>query len=85
MIEVRLYGLLRRYAEEKEVTGDSIVCVSMEEGDTVEEVLRRIGIDPQEVSNIFVNGTYSYRALRLRVKDGDRLGVFPKDMGMLYV
>lgn len=85
MIEVRLYGVLRRYAENKEVTGDSIVYVPVEEGDTVQDVLRRIGINPQEVSNIFINGTYSRTALGSEVKDGDRLGVFPKNMGLLYV
>jgi hypothetical protein len=49
-------------------------------------VLIRLGVDPSlEVSNVFVNGHYHYHALGMPVSDGDRLGVFPKNMGMLYV
>ncbi|MFQ6057272.1 MAG: MoaD/ThiS family protein [Anaerolineae bacterium] len=85
MIEVRLYGVLRHYAENKEVTGESIVYVPLEGQDTVQDVLKRIGIEPQEVSNIFINGTYASTALKSRVQDGDRLGVFPRNMGLLYI
>jgi hypothetical protein len=49
-------------------------------------VLQRLGIDPEaEVSNVFINGRYTYAAGGRDVVDGDRLGVFPKNMGMLYV
>lgn len=86
MIEVRLYGALRRFAANPSVTTESIAWVPWEEGDTVEAVLRRLGMDPdQEVGNIFVNGRYSYTARQMKVQDGDRLGVFPRNMRLLYV
>jgi len=85
MIDVRLFGSLRRFAKQSSVTAESIARVTAEPGDTVADVLRRLGIDPeQEVSNIFVNGRYAYKAREIRVQDGDRLGVFPKNMAMLY-
>ena len=43
----------------------------------------RIGIPPEELGrNIFLNGEVS--ALERTVKDGDRLGIFPDDMQLLY-
>ncbi|GFP27809.1 hypothetical protein HKBW3S43_01340 [Candidatus Hakubella thermalkaliphila] len=85
MLEVRLYGELRRYAEDRRVASESILLVPVQDGDTVEDVVRRIGIEPEDISNIFLNGRYSACALTLRVKEGDRLGIFPRNMGLLYI
>jgi len=83
MIEVHLYGKLRRFAEEPDPTSDTIVRVPVTEGDTIGQVLARIGISLEEVgSNVFLNGEYS--GLNRSVKPGDRLGVFPDDMQLLY-
>ena len=83
MIEVHLYGKLRRFTNNQDPTRDSIVCIVVEEGNTIEDIVRHIGI-PQEAlgSNIFLNGEYS--ALGRKVNDGDRLGIFPDDMQLLY-
>ena len=86
MVEVRLYGSLRRFAPEPAVIGELIVRVLFVPGETVEAVLIRLGVDPSlQVSNVFVNGRYHFHALGMPASDGDRLGVFPKNMGMLYV
>jgi hypothetical protein len=54
-------------------------------GDTVGDVLFRLGIEPaREVGQVFINGRYVHAALATPVGDGDRLGVFPKNMAMLY-
>lgn len=83
MIEVHLYGKLRRFAEDPDPTSDSIVRVPVMEGDTIGRILERIGIPLEEVgSNVFLNGEYS--GLNRPVKSGDRLGVFPDDMQLLY-
>jgi molybdopterin converting factor small subunit len=85
MVEVRLFGNLRRFAENSSVMTESIAWVTPEPGDTVAEVLRRLEIDlAQEVGNVFVNGHYYYTAGEIPVQNGDRLGVFPKNMAMLY-
>ena len=83
MIEVHLYGKLRRFTDNQDPTHDSITYTSVEEGDTIRDIIRHIGI-PLEVlgSNIFLNGEYS--TLGRTVRDGDRLGIFPNDMQLLY-
>jgi len=83
MIEVHLYGKLRRFADEQDPTSDSIVYLPVREGDTIQQVLERLGIPLNEVgSNIFLNWQYS--TLTREIKDGDRLAVFPDDMQLLY-
>ena len=85
MVEIRLFGKLRRFAENPAVTAESIVRVSAEPGDTVADVLQRLGIDSeQEVGNIFVNGRYHYMAGEMSMQGINRLGGFPKNMAMLY-
>jgi len=83
MVEIHLYGKLRRFTDNQDPTRDSIVYMPVEEVDTIEDIIRRIGIPFGEIgSNIFLNGEYS--AMERRVKAGDRLGVFPDDMQLLY-
>jgi len=83
MIEVHLYGKLRRFTDNQDPSRDSIVYIPVEEGDTIEDIIRRVGIPLEALgSNIFLNGEYS--ALGRKVKDGERLGVFPNDMTLLY-
>jgi len=84
MIEVHLYGKLRRFSDNQDPTHDSIVYIPDEEGDTIEDIARRTGIPLEAIgSNIFLNGEYS--DLGRKVKDGDRLGIFPTDMQLLMV
>lgn len=83
MIEIYLYGKLRRFARDQDPTGYSVVQVTAEMNDTIQSVLERLGVPMEEVgSNIFLNRQYS--ALGRKVKDGDRLAVFPDDMQLLY-
>jgi hypothetical protein len=84
-VEIRLYGRLRLYAPAQDPRADSVVTLAVTEGESVEGALRRAGIDRrQEVSHIFVNGTLCDDGA-LALSDGDRVGVFPKNMGLLYV
>ena len=83
MIEIHLYGKLRRFAEKQNPTSDSVLHIPVEEGETIEDIVRRIGIPREELGrNTFLNGQLS--ALSRKVKDGDRLGLFPSDMSLLY-
>jgi len=83
MIEIHLYGKLRRFAEQQDPTSDSILHLLVREGETIEDIVRRIGIPHEELGrNIFLNGQLS--ALSREVKDGDRLGLFPWDMSLLH-
>ncbi len=83
MIEVHLYGKLRRFTDNPDPSRDSIANVPVKNGDSIETIAQRIGIPLEEMgSNIFLNGEYS--ALERKVSDGDRLGIFPDDMKLLY-
>jgi len=83
MIEVHLYGKLRRFTDNLDPRRDSIVYVPVTDGDTIGDVIQRIGIPEKDLgSNIFLNGEYS--ALSRKVKDSDRLGIFPDNMQLLY-
>jgi molybdopterin converting factor small subunit len=83
MIEIHLYGKLRRFAKKQDPTSDSVLHLPVKEGETIEDIVRRIGIPREELGrNTFLNGQLS--ALSREVKDGDRLGLFPSDMSLLY-
>lgn len=55
MIELHLYGDLRRHAKERRASGQSVVQLGIGDHDTVGNVLREAGIDPTEVGQIFLN------------------------------
>ena len=83
MIEVHLYGKLRRFTDNQDPAQDSIINVPVKQGDTIEDIIRHIGMPLEEIgNNIFLNGEYS--ALERQVNDGDRLGIFPDNMQLLY-
>ena len=83
MIEVHLYGKLRRFTDNQDPSQDSIINIPVKNDDSIESIVQRIGIPLEELgSNIFLNGEYS--ALERKVSDGDRLGIFPDDMKLLY-
>ncbi len=82
MIEVHLYGKLRRLAPNRGAAEDSLVTVAAVDGEDVGALLKRLGISDGQVSNIFVNGELS--DLGRGVYDRDRVGVFPDDMALLY-
>ncbi len=83
MIEIHLYGKLRRFAADQSPDGISKVHAEVHAGDTIQSVLERLGVPIAEVGrNVFLNWQYS--ALSRRVKPGDRLAVFPDDMQLLY-
>jgi hypothetical protein len=48
----------------------------------IEDVLATLGIAPDEVSHLFLNAEYSLPSRR--VAPADRLGVFGRDMALLY-
>ena len=81
-VEVHLYGALRRYADHQTVNSDSVVLVDVHPDDTVRDALRRSGIGDDEVSNVFLNGRLA--TLEAPLKNGDRIGLFPPNMSILY-
>ena len=79
---MHLYGALRRHAAQKEASGESVAWLDAQLGDTVRDALRRLGIPENEVSNVFHNGRLA--AGEDTLEDGDRVGVFPLNISLLY-
>jgi hypothetical protein len=83
MIEVHLYGKLRKYAEQKSPLQESITFVDVLEDDTIYSIVTRMEIPLDELSTtIFLNGEYS--GLHRKVQDKDRLALFPDNMILAY-
>jgi len=83
MVEVHLYGRLRRFATDQDPTRDSVVRVPVAADDTVATVAAHLGIPAEELgTNLFVNGRYARPTYR--VCPGDRIGLFPSNMNLLY-
>ena len=83
MINLHLYGSLRRYSDQPDPTAESVVRVPWYLGDTVATVAKRAGISSEDLgANLFRNGLYARQGTA--VEDGDRLGLFPADMQLLY-
>ncbi len=84
MIEVYLYGKLRRFTDNEDPTHNSVIYVSAKKSDTIKDIVRCIGIPLEEIGgNILHNG--GIFPLEREVKDGDRLGIFPDNMAMVVV
>jgi hypothetical protein len=78
-----LYGKLRRFTDSQRPDDLSMVQVEVQPGDTIRDVLQRIGVPLEEVgANVFFNWKYS--RLHREVYPGGRLAVFPDDMQLLY-
>lgn len=82
-VSVRLYGKLRIFASELDSASETIGILKIDdEVKTVSDVIRVIGIEEDNISHIFLNGEYS--GLNRAVSPGDRLALFPENMGLLY-
>jgi len=83
MLEIHLYGKLRRYAADSDPRSESGARVPWAGSGTIADLVKRLGIPLEELgSNIFLNGRYA--TLSSPITDGDRVGLFPDDMQLLY-
>lgn len=70
---MRLFATLRRYQPQLKL-GDSL-HLTLEEGTTVEDVLRQLDVPPEEAKVIIVNNRH--QSLEYVFRDGDEAGIFP--------
>jgi molybdopterin converting factor small subunit len=84
-ISLKLYGELREKLSHKKIDAGfpNNLIIEVDKFRTVLDILKRLSIDENEVSHIFVNGIYS--GAGKIVKDGDRIGIFPKRMGLMFL
>lgn len=56
MVEVHLYGQLRRHAPDSRASGESVVQLTPQPGETVRTALAQLDISPDDVCHVFLNG-----------------------------
>ena len=103
MVEVHLYGTLRRYAEADRAGQEVIIRAESGPADTMGSFLERIGVPVEEINHVFLSAKlvatrnqlvalYGYPQigsdlsdwdLKVAIGDGDRVGLFGRDMAVL--
>ncbi len=79
-VEIWLYGPIARYANE-EAAGYARLDLELPEGSTLADLVRRLGIPPEERGITFVNGDVAaFPGVvvdeEVVLRDGDRVGLF---------
>jgi molybdopterin converting factor small subunit len=84
-IKIKLYGDLREKAPQIDnaIGVPSTLNVEIKDVKTVIDILDKLQIEQKEISHVFVNSKYSRP--EKEVKRGDRVGIFPKRMGLIFV
>ncbi|MHA1726534.1 MAG: MoaD/ThiS family protein [Promethearchaeota archaeon] len=84
-LQVYLYGDLLEKAKEKKERNTPPLKFNIDKNEkkTVSDVLKEFGITENEISHIFVNGKYCGPGKE--IKDGDRIGIFPRRMGLNFI
>ena len=84
-ILIKLYGKLRENVKDVDLEKGLPVTIKIEDTSihAVYDILEKFAINEDELSHIFVNGKYC--GIGKRVKNGDRVGLFPKNMALMFV
>jgi hypothetical protein len=81
MIEVHLYGLLRKLVLESKANEESVLLVESKDRESFQEFIQRLGLDMTEMGDCFINGRLAH--ISDSVKDEDRVGLFPYNMRLI--
>ena len=81
---IKLYGKLRENVKDVDLEKGLPVTFNIEDSNVrfVYDILKKYGINENELSHIFVNGKYC--GIGKEVRDGDRVGLFPKNMALTF-
>jgi len=84
LITVKLYGKLREQVRETSIEKGLPATLYIEIGDSrsIFDILYKLEIDENEISHIFANGIYTGSGTQ--IKDGDRIGIFPSNMALMF-
>ena len=83
-ILVKFFGDLRKKIEGFDVKNSLPLNLHIDSNgiNTIADILNKYAIEKEETGHLFVNGIYS--GFKKKVKDGDRVGLFPNNMKLLY-
>ena len=84
-IQVKLYGVLKDKLQEQSYSAGTPSTTNFKDNeiDIVSDILKKLNIDGDELSHIFVNGKYCGSGKKLN--EGDRIGLFPKNMALNFI
>ncbi len=84
-ILIKLYGNLSEKVKDTDLELGFPITLNVESNEihTVLDILDKFKIEDNEISHIFVNGKYCGPGKEVR--DGDRVGLFPKKMALMFV
>ena len=84
-ITVKIYGDLREKIDTKPVEGGIPKTLNLEHEKykSVSDLITALHLKKSEIAHIFVNGAYCGEGTELR--EGDRVGLFPKKMAAMFV
>ena len=105
MVDIRLFGKLRRFVKEPVADHASLMRVEPRPDETLQQLLERLEIPVDKIYTIFLNSKLlasrslmAYRMgyqqvnenpldweLEVTLKEGDRIGLFGRDMAALVV
>ncbi len=84
-IMIKLYGdlkeNLRRFNNKDRVP--NTLNIELNNIKTVFDIFEEFNIDQNDISTIFINGKYCGPGKE--IKNGDRIGLFPKKMGLMFL
>jgi len=82
-IQLKLFGDLRRKVQDQ-ISGTTSLKLKVDNSEfkKVMDIMKKFSIEEEEVSHIFVNG--SYAGFKKNINSGDVVALFPKNMGVLY-
>ena len=82
MLDVRLYGEFRRLTEHANATDISKLDIPYIEGETIDELLSRVGIEPDRTGEMLIN--FSVAEFHTVIpRDSSRVAIFPVGMVLL--
>ena len=83
-ILIKLYGKLRENVKDVDLEKGLPVTCNIEENNVhfVYDIVEKFAISEDELSHIFVNGKYC--GIGKEIRDGDRVGLFPKNMALMF-
>ncbi|TFG12253.1 hypothetical protein EU537_09915 [Candidatus Thorarchaeota archaeon] len=81
MIQVHLYGQLRRLVENSHACEDTVIEIPYKEGMTFRDIVRYLGLDEKDLGDCFIDGMLA--KMDDTVQDDARIGLFPYNMVLL--
>lgn len=84
-ILIKLYGNLREKVKDADLEKAFPITLNIEGNEihSVLDIFDKFNIEDNEISHIFVNGKYCGPGKEVR--NGDRVGLFPKKMALMFV